>query len=68
MALRADFNMCDCFKLFTQKQVAKKGVDCDDLYFVLQKILGVEITKDEVFILFYKVDKDSDGYWSFDEL
>lgn len=48
--------------------MSKKGVDCDDLYATLRNVLGVEITKDEVFILFYKVDKDGDGYWSFDEL
>jgi len=34
----------------------------------LKKNLEIEITIDEVFIIFYKVDKDSDGYWSYEEL
>lgn len=68
IAMRADFNLCDCFKLFTQKQQGKKGVDCDDLYYVLTRLLGVEITKDEVFNMFYRVDRDGDGYWCYDEL
>ena len=29
--------------------------------------MNVEITKDEVFIIFYKIDKDGDGFWCFDE-
>lgn len=66
--MRSDFNMSDCYKMFIQRQMHKRGVDCDDLYATLKNCLEIEITKDEVFILFYKVDKDQDGYWSFDEL
>lgn len=38
------------------------------MFFTLKKNLQIEITIDEVFIIFYKVDKDSDGYWSYEEL
>jgi Ca2+-binding EF-hand superfamily protein len=46
----------------------KPGIDCDDLFTTLKHNLKIEITIDEVFIIFYKVDKDSDGFWSYEEL
>ena len=46
----------------------KAGIDCDDVFFTLKKNLQIEITIDEVFIIFYKVDKDSDGLWGYTEL
>jgi hypothetical protein len=48
--------------------VNKQGIDCDDVFFTLKTNLEIDITIDEVFIIFYKVDKDSDGFWSYDEL
>jgi hypothetical protein len=30
--------------------------------------MELDISKDEVFTLFYRVDKDGDGFWNFDEL
>jgi len=48
--------------------MGKPGVDCDDVYAAITENLEIDISKDEVFIIFYKVDKDGDGYWSYDEL
>ena len=45
----------------------KQGVDCDDLYFTIIENLELTVTKDEVFILFYKLDKDGDGLISYNE-
>jgi hypothetical protein len=45
----------------------KRGIDCDDLYFTVIENLDLTVTKDEVFILFYKLDKDGDGLISYDE-
>ena len=49
-------------------KVNKTGIDCDDVFFTLKHNLEIDITIDEVFIIFYKVDKDSDGYWRYDEV
>lgn len=68
LALRSDFNLCDTYKLFLNLQMGKPGVDCDDVYAAITQNLEIDISKDEVFIIFYKVDKDGDGYWSYDEL
>ena len=45
-----------------------KQVNCDDVFYTLKKNLEIEITIDEVFIIFYKVDKDSDSFWSPEEM
>ena len=68
LALRQDFNICDLYKLFLNLQLGKRGIDCDDLYTAVNENLELPITKDEVFIIFYKVDKDGDSLWSFSEL
>jgi Ca2+-binding EF-hand superfamily protein len=68
LALRSDFNLSDAFKLFNSVKNNKRGVDCDDLYYVLKQILGLSLTKDEVFILFYTLDRDGDGFISYNEL
>ena len=68
LALRSDFNMCDTYKMFTQLDASKKGIDCDDLYATLVDNLQLTITKDEVFIIFYKLDKDGDGLLSYSEV
>ena len=60
--------MCDVFKMFTRLQIEKRGVDCDDLYYTLVDNLDISITKDEVFIVFYKLDKDGDGIISYGEM
>lgn len=54
--------------MFIQLKVNKQGIDCDDVFFTLKTNLEIDITIDEVFIIFYKVDQDSDGYWCFEEL
>lgn len=54
--------------MFLQLQVNKQGIDCDDVFYTLKNNLEIDITIDEVFIIFYKVDKDSDGMWNYDEM
>ena len=68
LALRSDFNMCDVFKMLTQLKAGKRGADCDDLYATMVHNLELVITRDEVFILFYKLDKDGDGVLSYSEV
>ena len=60
--------MCDTFKMFMRLNMSKRGVDCDDLYYTLVENLELQITKDEVFIIFYKLDKDGDGILSYSEI
>ena len=67
LALRTDFNMADVYKMMTNLNVGK-GVDCDDLYKCIAENLGLIITKDEVFIIFYKLDKDGDGFLNYTEV
>lgn len=67
VALRSDFNLCDVFKMFGGLSKGKQGIDCDDLYNTIIENLELSITKDEVFIMFYKLDKDGDGLISYDE-
>mgnify|MGYP003840232569 CR=1 FL=1 len=67
LALRSDFNLCDVFKMFGGLKKGKKGIDCDDLYDTIINNLELTITKDEVFIMFYKLDKDGDGLINYDE-
>lgn len=68
LALCADFNLCDVYKMFMQLKVNKPGIDCDDVFFTLRNNLEIDITIDEVFIIFYKVDRDSDGFWRYGEV
>jgi Ca2+-binding EF-hand superfamily protein len=67
LSLRSDFNMCDVFKMFGGLSRGKQGIDCDDLYSTITGNLDLNVTKDEVFIMFYKLDKDGDGLISFEE-
>ena len=67
LAARTDFNLFDTFKMFVRGQFDKKGIDCDDVYDTIMSNLEVQVSKDEIFILFYKVDKDADGFWNQDE-
>ena len=60
--------MCDTYKMFTRLNLGSRGVDCDDLYSTLVNNLDLQITKDEVFIIFYKLDKDGDGVLSYSEI
>jgi len=32
LALRADFNLCDTYKMFLQLNINKPGIDCDDVF------------------------------------
>lgn len=68
LALRSDFNMCDMYKMLTNLDPGKHGVDCDDFYAALVHNLQLIITKDEVFILFYKLDRDGDGVLNYAEV
>jgi hypothetical protein len=68
LVLRSDFNLCDTFKMFGGLSKGKHGVDCDDLYSTITVNLDLTITKDEVFIMFYKLDKDGDGIINYSEL
>ena len=68
LALRSDFNMCDTYKMFTRLVAGKKGVDCDDLFWTITENLQLVISKDEVFIIFYKLDKDGDGVLNYGEI
>ena len=68
LVLRSDFNLCDTFKMFGGLSKGKHGVDCDDLYYTITENLDLTITKDEVFIMFYKLDKDGDGIINYNEM
>ena len=68
LALRSDFNMCDAYKMFTQLDASKRGIDPDDLFATMALNLELTITKDEVFIIFYKLDKDGDGVLNYSEI
>jgi Ca2+-binding EF-hand superfamily protein len=67
LALRSDFNLVDAFKLFNSVKNHKRGIDCDDFYYVLRDVIGLKITHDEMFILFYKLDKDKDNFINYSE-
>jgi len=60
--------MCDAYKMFIRLDASKRGVDCDDLYSTIVENLQQTITKDEVFIIFYKLDKDGDGFLCYSEI
>ena len=68
LSLRSDFNLTDAFKMFNSVKNHRRGIDVDDLYYVLLEYLGLKLTKDEVFILFYKLDRDGDGFISYTEM
>ena len=68
LALRSDFNIADAFKLFNSVKQNKKGIDCDDLAKILKDQLSLSFTKDEIFILFYCLDRDGDGFLNYQEL
>ena len=67
LVLRSDFNMCDVFKMFGGLSKGKRGIDCDDLYHTITDNLDLTITKDEVFIMFYKINVAGNGLISYDE-
>ena len=41
LALRSDFNLTDAYKLFNSVKDSKRGIDCDDLYYVLREVIGL---------------------------
>lgn len=54
--------------MFNSVKNHRRGIDVDDLYYVLREYIKLTLTKDEVFILFYKLDRDGDGYINYTEL
>ena len=68
LSMRSDFNMCDIYKMLIRLKEGKRRVDCDDLYDTITNNLELTITKDEVFIIFYKLDKDGDGFLNYTEV
>ena len=67
--MRQDFNITDLYRLFNSVKANKRGFDVDDLYFVLKQHLQLpNLTKDEIFILFYKLDRDGDGFVTYTDL
>lgn len=68
LALRQDFNLNDAYKLFNSVKNNRRGFDVDDLYYVSKELIGLSLTKDEIFILFYKLDRDGDGVINYTEL
>jgi len=68
LSLRSDFNLNDVFKLFNSVKNHRRGIDVDDLYYVLKEYLKITLSKDEVFILFFKLDRDGDGFINYSEL
>ncbi len=67
LVLRSDFNLCDVFKMFGGLSRGKRGVDVDDLYGTITTNLDMTITKDEVFIMFYKLSKNGDSLINYNE-
>ena len=69
LAMRQDFNITDCYKLFNCVKQNRRGFDVDDLFYVLREYLKVgQLTKDEVFILFYKLDRDGDSFVTYSDI
>ena len=69
LGMRQDFNITDLYKLFNSVKQNKRGFDVDDLYYVLKEHLQLpQLTKDEIFILFYKMDRDGDGYVTYGDM
>ena len=68
LALRQDFNICDLYKMFLGLRLNKPGIENTDVYAMINDNLELPLTKDEVFIIFCKVDKDGDSLWSISEL
>ena len=68
LAIRSDFNICDTYKMFIRLASDKKGIDCDDLFDTVVNNLGLELTRDEMFMIFFAVDADGDGLWNQAEL
>ena len=67
VVLRSDFNLADIFRMFGGLSKGKRGVDCDYLYDTTVRNLELTITKDEVFIMFYKLNTAGNGLISYDE-
>lgn len=63
-----DFNYPDAFRMLTNLQYGKSGIDCDDFFESLLMNLQMKISQDEVLIIFYKADKDGDGLLSLKEM
>lgn len=41
LAMRQDFNITDCYKLFNCVKSNRRGFDVDDLYYVLREYLKI---------------------------
>jgi len=39
----------------------KKGITAEDVFFTAVNNLGMEITKYEIFMIFFSLDRDGDG-------
>jgi hypothetical protein len=61
LAIQSDFNICDSWNMFTRLNKNKTGIDAEDLFYTAVNNLGMEITKDEIFMIFFSLDRDGDG-------
>lgn len=68
LTIQSDFNICDSWKMFTRLKEKKKGIDAEDLFYTAVHNLGMEITKDEIFMIFFSLDRDGDGVLDQDEI
>jgi Ca2+-binding EF-hand superfamily protein len=64
----SDFNYPDAYRMLTNLEHGKRGIDCDDFFESVLMNLQMKISQDEVLIIFYKADKDGDGFWSYKEM
>jgi EF-hand domain pair len=64
LSMRTDFNLKDAYYMFKRSQ--GEGIEVDDLAQAM-KSLGVISTKDELFILFYRLDTSKTSQISYNE-
>lgn len=67
LVLRSDFNLGDIFKMFGGLSKGKHGIDVDDLFYTVTENLDLTVTKDEVFIMFYKLNRSGNGLINYEE-
>ena len=66
LALRADFNIEDCIKIFKPNQLGEPYISQDDFIYGSQS-LDLKFNKEEIKLFFCKYDLKSNGYLTFSD-
>jgi len=65
LALKNDFNLLDGFRVIDQE--SKSYISQLEFKEIMERVLGLHFTKDEIYLFYKRYDKDNDGLFRYSD-